>query len=141
MNITNVVKTIVIDPQGRVLLLRRAKDDTSRPGEWDFPGGGLEQGESLVETAVREAAEEAGLTLRSEDVTLVYAATRPSSKGEVSVNRFVFATVLKNSYTPTLSYEHEEYTWVPIDEVPTVFSHPVYAAALQYVMKHELIAL
>ena len=41
---------------GRVLMLRRADN-----GEWDFPGGAMELGETLAETVVREVAEETGL--------------------------------------------------------------------------------
>jgi 8-oxo-dGTP pyrophosphatase MutT (NUDIX family) len=49
---------IVFDSDGRVLLLQRA--DT---GGWGLPGGFMEPGESLEETARREVMEEVGLEL------------------------------------------------------------------------------
>lgn len=34
----------------------------SRPGDWEFPKGGVENGEELQQTAIREVKEEAGIT-------------------------------------------------------------------------------
>ena len=49
---------IVLDSSGHVLLMQRA--DT---GGWGLPGGFMEPGESLEETARREVMEEVGLEL------------------------------------------------------------------------------
>ena len=139
MTIENVAKTFVINASGKVLLLRRVSTDAVRPGEWDLPGGGVEPGESYVNAAIREAFEEAHITLQPERTQLIYAVTRLATDGRKSVNRFVFATVLAEDQTPTLSHEHQEYMWVPIGEVAQVFPHPVYAVALQYAIEHQLI--
>ncbi|MFM7141247.1 MAG: NUDIX hydrolase [Alphaproteobacteria bacterium] len=49
------VMTVLVSPEGRVLLLRRAI-----PFLWDLPGGGIERGESPGVAAVRECREETG---------------------------------------------------------------------------------
>ena len=50
---------VVVGPEGRILLLRRADEDT-----WCLPKGTVEPGESLEETALREVHEETGLRVR-----------------------------------------------------------------------------
>src|ERR1700719_4956655 len=52
---------VVID-NGRALLIRRASEPLR--GEWAFPGGMLELGETLEEGVARELLEETGLTVR-----------------------------------------------------------------------------
>ncbi|MFE6501865.1 NUDIX domain-containing protein [Kitasatospora sp. NPDC057738] len=54
---------LVTDPQGRVLGLRSTVD----PGVWNFPGGNVEHGETPFTTALREAREELGLDLATEN--------------------------------------------------------------------------
>jgi ADP-ribose pyrophosphatase YjhB (NUDIX family) len=54
-------RVILLDPQGRVLLMRY--DDPPPNGHhWSTPGGGLEPGESYEQAALRELAEETGWT-------------------------------------------------------------------------------
>jgi putative (di)nucleoside polyphosphate hydrolase len=59
------VGAVILDLRRRVLVLER----TDVPGAWQFPQGGLEEGESALRAARREAAEETGL--RSGDLRLL----------------------------------------------------------------------
>lgn len=58
------VRVLLIDPTGRVLLFEDSDPGLpSRPTFWITPGGGIDQGESAVEAAAREVAEETGYDL------------------------------------------------------------------------------
>jgi 8-oxo-dGTP diphosphatase len=47
---------VVLDQKGRVLIVHRGRYD-----DWSFPKGGVDEGESLEQAALREVKEEAGL--------------------------------------------------------------------------------
>ena len=53
------VGAFVFDPEGRVLLVERAKDPGK--GLWTVPGGRLEPRETLAQAVAREVREETGL--------------------------------------------------------------------------------
>ena len=60
-------RVLVLDPDGRVLLFgARLADLSTPPGPvlyWYTPGGAIEPGETVRQTAVRELAEEIGLVV------------------------------------------------------------------------------
>jgi len=57
----------ILDEEGRILLLRRNKA-AGKDWEWQFPGGGVEFGESLQECAIREAKEETNLDIKNPEI-------------------------------------------------------------------------
>ncbi|WP_432986740.1 NUDIX hydrolase [Dactylosporangium sp. CA-233914] len=61
-------RVLLLDPSGRVLLLRGC--DPARPDHryWFTVGGGLEPGETLADAAVREVYEETGLRIAAGDL-------------------------------------------------------------------------
>lgn len=58
------VKALVLAPDGRFLLQRRAKTGDPYEGFWELPGGKMRHGETVEEALSRELREEAGLALR-----------------------------------------------------------------------------
>ena len=54
--------------QAALLLTRRAATLRHHPGQWAFPGGRVEAGESLVEAALREMHEEVGVAVSATSV-------------------------------------------------------------------------
>ena len=62
MDVVTVAVGILIDPQGRVLITRRAPQ-SHQGGLWEFPGGKVEPGETIVDALARELKEELGVTV------------------------------------------------------------------------------
>lgn len=64
------VRVVLLDADGRVLLFRTIDAQMPESGQWwELPGGGIEPGESVPETAVREVGEETGLALDADAVS------------------------------------------------------------------------
>ena len=55
---------------GKLLITKRSMEK-SHPGEWDTPGGCSQEGETSVNTIIREVEEEIGITLSEEDLELI----------------------------------------------------------------------
>jgi ADP-ribose pyrophosphatase YjhB (NUDIX family) len=58
---------IVVDQAGRILLHRRTDNEL-----WSIPGGGMEVGERIADTVVREVREETGLEVEPEAIVGIY---------------------------------------------------------------------
>ncbi len=136
MNLQTVAKTALLNPHGKVLLLKRSLTDVKRPGEWDFAGGQIDPGEEISQGAIREILEETGIKLHIADLTLVYAGT--VAYDELSVTRLLFLAKAP-SLDITLSEEHEEFAWVDSKYAIEKFPHPFYSVGLKYAQDHELL--
>ena len=66
-----VAAAVVIEREGKLLLIRRANDPER--GKWAFPAGFVDGGENPARAAERESLEETGLTVRTTGVLDVFA--------------------------------------------------------------------
>ncbi|MER6383293.1 NUDIX hydrolase [Streptomyces sp. NPDC001250] len=57
-----VARVVLLDPEDRILLLHGHEPDDPADDWWFTPGGGLEGAETREEAALRELAEETGIT-------------------------------------------------------------------------------
>jgi ADP-ribose pyrophosphatase YjhB (NUDIX family) len=64
------VGAVVLDSDGRVLLVRRGQQPLL--GEWSLPGGALKLGERLEDGVRREVQEETGLDVEPEEIVAVF---------------------------------------------------------------------
>ncbi|ESQ92970.1 NTP pyrophosphohydrolase [Asticcacaulis sp. AC460] len=58
-----VVAAALVDSEGRVLIAQRP-DGKQLAGQWEFPGGKVEPGETPEDALIRELDEELGITVK-----------------------------------------------------------------------------
>ena len=47
------MKAVIVDDQGRTLLIRRSKANKNFTGKWEWPGGKVDPGEDFAVAAIR----------------------------------------------------------------------------------------
>jgi mutator protein MutT len=108
------VKVVIVNDNNELLMLRRS-DKTSRAHGWDFAGGGVDKGENPLEAAIRESLEETGLTI--DNIRILSTSHGYTDGGEyVMIGYAAHATTDKVQ----LSWEHEAYEWMAIEEVKRI---------------------
>lgn len=115
---------VFVAPDGKALFLRRGPGG-DHPGEWCFPGGGLEAGETAEDAAKREALEEIGALPYGER-----AAFDESDNGEGKTYT-TFRQHIAHPFTPRLNPEHTAHEWAPLEAPPQPLHPGVQALMLR----------
>ena len=104
----------VVVEDGHVLLVRRRHKPDA--GLWGYPGGKVEWGETVADAAVRELAEETGVTAEAGDVLTVIDVIRG---GPPARHHFALAAVLcrRLSGEPAPADDVSEAAWHPLETV------------------------
>lgn len=126
----SVVGAMILSTDGRILLARRgAAKGGVYPALWQFPGGGIEEGESPTEAIIREVFEETGLAVSNMTIELLDdldhdAVIRAGADGVEEVVEMSFAIyriLLPGTAADTsvvLGEEFQESRWVQVSELP-----------------------
>jgi 8-oxo-dGTP diphosphatase len=139
MKTYRTTKLILRDGAGNVLLLRRSKTHPTQALLMDLPGGVIDGGEQPIEALLRELAEETRLHLDPNDLKLVFAAT--GLKDDMSALRLVYAAKLPTRKPKvTLSWEHDKYEWLPLEQVEQKLQAGNYKRqAVAYITEHKIL--
>jgi 8-oxo-dGTP diphosphatase len=104
---TSIWVAVVCPSTQRVLLARRAQT-TRNAGQWNFFGGGLDDGERPTKAAIRELKEEAGIdAVKADLIALGEAATATKLN-------ILFGLVVEEEFAPVLNGESTHWEWVKV---------------------------
>lgn len=109
---------------GTLVMVQRRSEWAHVGGTWSVAGGAIDEGESPLEAALREASEEVG----------------PAPAGCRVVGEYVFAPAADWRYTTivvevperfggSINFETDAVEWAPLDAVDELPKHPGFAAA------------
>jgi 8-oxo-dGTP diphosphatase len=107
------VKAVILDDEGRCLLIRRSKSCRNFVGQWEWPGGKLDEGEDFASATLRETREETALEV--EITGLGGAASFEMSQMHIVL---LCMEARVKCGTVSLSGEHDHFAWVPLRDLP-----------------------
>ena len=115
------VKAAVINDEGKVLLLKRAKKENTNAEKYDLPGGHLEKGEAILAGLWREIKEETGLEIKETDIIKVseYPTNHPLFNKIKSLRFIAFS---QGRAVKLNAQEHQSYQWMKIDDAIKQFN-------------------
>lgn len=95
----------------KYLILKRSEQNSSS-GEWTFPGGRIEKGETSREAALRELKEETGLKGEITDKGEKYI-----GEGELGLWKMHPFHVKVENGGVELNHEHSEFKWLTLQQL------------------------
>ena len=115
---------LIVNDQNELLMLLRTDN-----GCWGIPGGAMEPGESLEETARRETFEETGLTIQSLYLLDVFSGPElfyryPDGNQVYNVTAVYLALGVSGEMLVGKD-EHSHWGYFPLDDLPVNASPPI----------------
>lgn len=128
-----VAKTLLLDKNGKLLILYRSETHPRYAHHPDLPGGEVEDGELPGIAARREIQEETGLIIEASQIEVIYT----KIIDDQLVHIICMARLTTTEPTIELSWEHENYEWITLEafktKAPAVGADDYYLTVRQYV--------
>jgi 8-oxo-dGTP pyrophosphatase MutT (NUDIX family) len=138
----SVAKLLLVNEKNQALILRTGtyKEHPEKEHKPDLPGGLVDPGESEHQAVIREAQEEAGITVDPALVILGYAETKFYPAEAKSVSKLLYVARIATTPEVVISWEHEAYEWADIATILDTYEfRPFYEEAIAYLKNNQLI--
>lgn len=134
------VSVVLMNPEGRILLVHKPR----KRDAWQFPQGGIEEGESLQEAASRELREETGIEVATDDFTMTdihyqydYPASfmkweKPKYAGQHLT--FIVTTVPRETLVKVDQRELDTFLWIKPSDLGKYLKRKEYLEVVQKVL-------
>mgnify|MGYP003394081309 CR=1 FL=1 len=112
------VVAVIRNADGKYLVLKRRDDEIAYPGMYTFPGGKVEGNDSIEETLIKEAEEEAALKLRPGKMLLKDKSfIRPDGQ---TVKSFSYLCSAEEPMNVKISSDFTDYRWISREDLKTI---------------------
>lgn len=112
---------------GKFLLGKRSSK-VNKGGAWNLFGGRVDSGERPKAALVRELGEEAGLSLKSRELSKLDTVTLRQRSGRVMRDMHYFVVLANREFAPRLNREHSAFRWFKPKQLPSRFNAPTWVA-------------
>ena len=136
--VSRIIEVCVFKREGpvpRYLLLRRSNDDRIYPGIWQLVTGTMKEGETAVNAAIRELAEESGLKPGRLWVAPHVSTFYVADDDTVHLSP-LFAVEVSGSDHLQLSKEHQAFGWYSYEEAQGMLVWPGQRRGLEIVQQY-----
>jgi len=102
--------------RGNQILLLRRFNTGYEDGKYSVVAGHLDAGETVTQAAIREAAEEVGVTLDPQDLQIVHVMNRKSE--DERIDFFMVINHWNGDITNTEPHKCDQLAWFPLESLP-----------------------
>ena len=122
-SITHLSTGVAVCSGGKILVVRRVAADDTLAGEWELPGGGVDEGESITDGAIRELYEETGLVVG--EVLGTFPGFDYTTPRKPKVRQFNFKVATEHLHVRLDPTEHDDYRWITEPEIDFLHTNSV----------------
>lgn len=109
-----VVAGMIKNPQGKFLLAQRKADDFP-PLKWEFPGGKIDQDETIEQALSREIQEE--FSLNTHHIQPLAMMDYHYQEKDLQIRFFLALAELSSPESDLILHDHQQYAWVDADQI------------------------
>ena len=124
-----IASCIIINEEGKLLLLKRSNKVGAYKGLWSGVAGHIEEGEEPIQTAYKEIKEEIGIDKNELILIKSHGPVKVLDKSEgknYDWEIFIFLFKCEKKGKLNIDWEHSEYCWIPPFEIKNFNTVPKY---------------